>query len=263
MGNNIKRAARARQKKYGESYSTARMRVLATLNEPATPRSDSIEAQISRVLDEYPDLTIFGFRRVGGNGAGAVSRASNPRAFHKERSELLEPVGVRQVERCIEYLALLPKTRSAKPREGRDLPTSYGLKHRVEGWLRSGAGRADEDAYTANGAIIVAALIAGVPIHPEDRRSPNCYIGVQREDVRALQEGKDPREWRKTSKFVKWLFAQADRPDPVGDLAGDCKRDFDFPRRGTLNAIRQYLADYGEHISELLEEARAEYRRTL
>lgn len=53
-----------------------------------------------------------------------------------------------------------------------------------------------------------AALIAGVPIHPENPRSPNCYIGVEPEDVSAL-EGKDPREWRKTTKFVKCLFAQA------------------------------------------------------
>lgn len=130
----------------------------------------------------------------------------------------------------------------------------------VEAWLGA-RGKTDDDRYIGNGAFIVAALVAGFPIHrSEPGRSPNCSVGANRDDVRAVREGKDPREWRKTTAFVKWLFEQAGRGDPVGDLGEDCKSDFKFPRRGNVAELHSYLARYGDHIEEAFEAARREYR---
>lgn len=41
--------------------------------------------------------------------------------------------------------------------------------------------------------------------------------------------------------FTRWLFAQADRDDPVGDLARDAKADPDFPD-GTPGDCLDYLS---------------------
>jgi hypothetical protein len=43
------------------------------------------------------------------------------------------------------------------------------------------------------------------------------------------------------ASFTRWLFAQADRDDPVGDLARDAKADSDFPD-GTPGDCLDYLS---------------------
>ena len=203
---------------------------------------------IQEVLDRHLDLSYFGFR---------IAEAAE---FAEKRAYLFSDDGVRQVEKCLAYLGLVGM---AEPIRGCRTQSSYGLKHEVEAWLTA-AGQVGEDAYVGNGSFIVAALIAGFPTYRSDPgSSPNCTVGVSIEDIRAVRAGKDPREWRNTTAFVKWLFAQAGRSDPVGDLGLDCGRDFSFPRMGSITAVRSYLFRYGSHVQEAFEMARAEYRSLL
>lgn len=254
----FKKLIRARMERTGETYTQARDALLRERDEGVvvvTP--DPLRASIQAVLDAQPDLSYFGFRTRPGRGEDASAAAAE---FAEKRAHLLSADGVQQVGKCLEYLALVRKTRTARPADGRSTPGSYGLKHDVEAWLAA-RGKTDDNGYIGNGAFIVAALVAGFPLHrSEPGRSPNCSVGVNREDVRAVSEGKDPREWRKTTAFVKWLFAQAGRGDPVGDLAGDAKADFKFPRRGNIAELRSYLSFFGEHTEAAFEAARREYR---
>lgn len=254
----FKKLIRARMERTGETYTQARDALLRERDEGVvvvTP--DPLRARIHAILEAQPDLSYFGFRTRPERGEDAAAAAA---AFTEKRAHLLSDDGVQQIAKCVEYLALVRKTRTARPAEGRSVPGSYGLKHEVEAWLGA-RGKTDDDRYIGNGAFIVAALVAGFPIHrSEPGRSPNCSVGVNRDDVRAVSEGKDPREWRKTTAFVKWLFDQAGRGDPVGDLGEDCKGDFKFPRRGKVAELRSYLARYGDHIQEAFEASRREYR---
>jgi uncharacterized protein YozE (UPF0346 family) len=46
--------------------------------------------------------------------------------------------------------------------------------------------------------------------------------------------------------FTEWLLRQADRADPVGDLAGDVTRDPDWPTSGRgLSRFVVYLRNRG------------------
>ena len=258
----LKVAIRARQQRTGERYTTARMHVLAsrehddqhTTGGPQQPLL--LIERIRQVLEAQPDLTYFGFRSERGSGVDKVSRTATPEEFERERGRLLEDDAVQQVVACLEYLDPIHKLRSAKPKDDQHIHGSYGMKHEVEAWQKSRG----TPGYVANGSFIVAAILAGFRIHRVDPGSPNCLVGVNPEDVRATREGKDPREWRKMSEFVKWLLAQAERDDPVGDLAGDCKVDFSFPRRGDAAVVGAYLSRYGEHIREAFAQAVVEYR---
>lgn len=258
----FKKLIRARMERTGETYTQSRDALLRERDEGvAVVTPDPLRASIRVVLDTQPDLSYRGFRTwlVPRGGDLAEKVAKEAADFEQQRAYLLTDDAVQQVEACLAYLALVRKTRTARPKDDSSPPGSYTMKHQVQAW-RTAAGKRDEGAYVANGAFIVAALVAGVPVHREDIRSPNCYVGVNREDVRAVSEGKDPRDWRKTTAFVKWLFDQAGRGDPVGDLAEDCKGDFKFPRRGNVAELRSYLARYGDHIQEAFEAARREYR---
>lgn len=256
----FKREVRARKERTGESYMQSREALLASANGDSPTEPLGIRGQIQAVLNAQPDLSYLGFRTWfprRNNRAEDVAKESAE--FKDNRNYMLSDDVVQQIEACLNYLALVRKTRTAKPKGDSNYPSSYGMKHEVQAWCTA-AGKKDEGAYIANGAFIVAALIAGFPIHREDIQSPNCAVGVEREDTRAVREGKDPREWRKTTTFVKWLFAQAGREDPVGDLARDCKVDFKFPRQGNVTEIRSYLSHYGNHVQEAFAEAHLEYQ---
>jgi hypothetical protein len=68
--------------------------------------------------------------------------------------------------------------------------------------------------------------------------------------------------------FRSWLLEQADRRDPVGDLAGDLVADIDggcLGRRRTPNAILDHIQDQHAPCFDALEafhKAVAEWRRT-
>ena len=59
--------------------------------------------------------------------------------------------------------------------------------------------------------------------------------------------------------FVRWLWKQKDRDDPVGDLVKDAMQDRAFPVEGSVWVIRRYLARYPQ-AAIALETARADYR---
>ncbi len=164
-------------------------------------RSD-LNKRIHDVVGAHPDLAQSGFRCT-----------PDQAEFDKEREQLFSDRTAQQVERCLDYLVLVRKTRSARPKEGRASLSSYQMKHRVEQWQAKG-----DDMYIANGAFIVAALVAGVRIYDGDYDRPNC-------------------------------------------LVEDAQADWNFPRRGNVAAIRQYLSRYGDFVQEAFVEARAEYRR--
>jgi len=48
------------------------------------------------------------------------------------------------------------------------------------------------------------------------------------------------------NSFTRWLLQQADRDDPIGDLASDVTRDPDWPARSkSLNRLLVYLRNRG------------------
>lgn len=155
----IKDAVRARMAVTGETYMQARQHVVAVV------KPEPIAARIGRLLEAHPDLGYFGY----------LCRGDDREKFAEARPWLTS-VGAREVETCLEYLALVGKNQTARRGVG-----SYHLKHRVESWLiQSGRG-----GYVSNGAFIVAALLADVPLR-RDAGTPNCVVGVKLKDVETL-----------------------------------------------------------------------------
>lgn len=62
--------------------------------------------------------------------------------------------------------------------------------------------------------------------------------------------------------FTQWLLSQADRDDPIGDLANDAQRDPRAPVNGSAKTWRGYLARHPGACWQsrlALEDAIAEY----
>lgn len=229
-------------KSWEELIHASEDQLLATFSE----RDDrDLVASIRAVMEQQPHLTIAGFRAPSNHGSDRVDPVRTPEKFHEERARFLGGDGRKQVQRALQYFAKVRSARVTKKSRG-----SYGLKHAAENFAGD---------YVANGALIMAALVRGVPIKRDDERSLNCLVGVNEQDVRALSEGLDPATLQsKPAPFVRWLFAQADRGDPVGDLASDAKSDLHFPR-SSEDAVKTYLQYKGAHIDEALSEALAEF----
>lgn len=49
-------------------------------------------------------------------------------------------------------------------------------------------------------------------------------------------------------RYVRWLWAQAERDDEVGDLARDAQRDPYFPVRGTAREVRLYWRRFAPQV---------------
>lgn len=64
---------------------------------------------------------------------------------------------------------------------------------------------------------------------------------------------------RSMKPFVRWLLAQGDRNDPIGDLAKDARRDRNFPTNGSIAQVRAYLSKYSDYVREAFEDARRDY----
>jgi hypothetical protein len=212
--------------------------------------------QIQAVLDQHPHLTIQGFREPN-LSAWRVEPHRTPEAIREGRAAFFTADGLAQVQAAKAYLDQIKPARVSTAKS----PGSYGLKHHAERWherRRTDGGH----TYVSNGGLIMAALIKGLTIKREDERSPNCLIGVNPREVKALSEGIDPATLRvPASPFVRWLYKQAGREDPVGDLASDAKDDLHFPRGG-LEEVREYLSRYGGHVQDALEDASAEWQRS-
>jgi hypothetical protein len=222
----------------------------------ARDKAPDLARQIQAVLDQQPHLTVHGFWAPN-TSAWRSEPHRSPEAIREGRAEFFGADEIAEVQAAMVYLDQLRPTRISP----RNSPGSYGLKHDAERWHASRRTQATGHTYVSNGALIMAALIKGFAIKREDERSPNCLIGVNPREVQALSEGIDPGTLRvRPSPFVRWLFNQAGREDPVGDLASDAKEDLSFPRGG-LEQVRGYLSHHGEHVMKALKLASAEWRQ--
>ena len=70
--------------------------------------------------------------------------------------------GPREIDDCVEFLALLPRVAQAKR-------GSYGLKHVAEEWA---------GMYVCNGALLIAAYYAGVRVVRCGGKSPNGVLAI-------------------------------------------------------------------------------------
>jgi hypothetical protein len=225
----------------------------------ARDKIPDLSRRVQAVLDQHPYLTSDGFRAPH-PAPSRIEPYPNAIAVRAEREELLTADGLSQVQAAMTYLDQLSPARVSS----RNSPGSYSLKHQAERWHNPERETSREKihVYVANGAFIVAALIKGFAIRREDELSPNCLIGVNPREVQALAEGIDPAALRvRPSPFVRWLFKQAGRKDPVGDLATDAKEDLRFPRGG-IKEVRTYLSHYGQHVMDAMEDASAEWRHS-
>lgn len=139
--------------------------------------SHATEADLKRaadaVLQAHPDLSVYGWH---GNPAVPLDHPLHyattsyevykcaPKARDRERFDMEE---LRTALRFLETFAFRRKTFNKKF-------GSYGLKHRVEVW-----GYAHEMAsYIANGAFILAAMLAGFKYKRSRLSGPNCIFNI-------------------------------------------------------------------------------------
>jgi len=129
---------------------------VATPDRVVSEGRDRIE--ISRVMDDHPRLTTFGFHPRG-----------HPRL--KDRSDMLSSKRVEEYRAARAFIEAMGTTKTVTTTS----PSSYETKHVAERW----AGR-----YISNGMLLVAAVAMGLPILTSNG-SPNAHIGLSR---RALSQ---------------------------------------------------------------------------
>ena len=98
---------------------------------------------------------------------------------YDDKGELIQdamqkPEVMAEIQACMTFLQVVCKPlRSANKGE-----SSYALKHAAERWRGYGCHGAGLNCYVANGSLIAAALICGVPVK-RCTGSPNALIGVR------------------------------------------------------------------------------------
>ena len=208
------------------------------------------------MLDQQADLTISGFWAPNQPGR-PFEEHRTPDRIRRERANFFEKHAFDEIRAAMAYLDQLRPARVSS----RTSPGSYGLKHDAEHWHAAKRQDGDGHVYVANGSLIVAALLKGLSIRRMEVISPNCWIGVSATDVDALRKGIDPARLRaRPSPFVRWLFKQAGRRDPVGDLASDARADLEFPRRAGLDEVREYISRFSSEAMDALDVAATEWR---
>lgn len=132
---------------------------------------DDINGQICVVMEQFPDLSAYGFHFRG------LDDWDDTAKYRRDRAHMVTADFANQVTTCIEAFTA-PRSRRYTWRLDRH--SSYSMKHLVEQWAWES--KRDELArYVSNGAFIVAAAIDGwIPVRLE--RSPNC--GFRREAAR-------------------------------------------------------------------------------
>jgi hypothetical protein len=142
---------------------------------------------LDELLTEFPTLCANGF---GISDSGRTPVAEELRAS-RERLRNAET----EVETAVDFFASCTPT--VTPRCG-----SYWLKHVAEKWGK----RYRSVPYVSNGALIAAALKAGLPVRPFDRgalymagrhSNPNALVAVSRKSVMRLvvEEQRRVRGW--------------------------------------------------------------------
>lgn len=152
---------------YGWSRAVAVMRsaalapVVSTL--PHGPRM--VASDIEAVMQLYP-VTRYGF---GPSDHAVGELQSYQLALQAGQDDLL--ANADECSKALQFLTHVQKRKTNNPRVG----TSYGLKHRAQGFIRSTAG-APSDGYVSNGALICAAVHLG--FEPKHWGSPNVTFNM-------------------------------------------------------------------------------------
>ena len=179
-------------------------------------------ADIDQVLAEHPKLGEWGY-----DHPDARARANLDAARESLRGQVAE------VQAAHDWLLTLHPIA-----EGERWPTSYGLKHDGE--------HSKAIPYVTNGAMIVAAFLAGVSIRLNE--GPNPSIGL------SLTA---PKPQPAPGSFTAWLQQYEDEQHPIGDLARDVRDDDTWPVEGATvddvwpadapayHAYRDYLLRVG------------------
>lgn len=139
-------------------------------------------ADVQSIMGRHPELTHFGIGVYRPNLKTASELAAS---FKKERTSLLGAVA--ECNRAVRFLQYTTKRKTINFNR-----TSYGLKHRVEHYMRS---LPDCDSYyVANGAFICAAIHMGFAFAPVREGSPNvCFNISERSPILEWGKIKDRR----------------------------------------------------------------------
>lgn len=125
------------------------------------------EADIRAVMEKHPELTHYG--RGIFRDHRKMSWEERTAKFNEEREKLSR--AVEECNRAIQFLMHAEKRKTIN--YGR---TSYGLKHRVEHYMKN---RPDvENYYVANGSFICAAVHMGFKFVPASAGSPNVCLNI-------------------------------------------------------------------------------------
>jgi len=188
----FKTLVRSRMERTGETYTQARdAMLLEKTAHPAAEGDATAPSTIDRVravLEQYPDLAYRGFRTGGVLQRDVREKglsdalAAEEAAFASDRACLLTDYAAKEVELCLDYLANL------RPNKHPNV-SSYVLKHAAERWSRRGGG---SGTYVSNGALIVAAILKGLPIKHTPRLlfrlgNINCEFAVSVADMRNME----------------------------------------------------------------------------
>lgn len=138
-------------------------------------------AERERVLAEWPRLN------SGGMGAGGWKKSKDE--LEAARSKLQESGGYEPgIFNTLEFFVTheaYKKSPGSTRRRGyrKETRSSYGWKHVVESYMRrwdkEHSASDSEDRYTANGAFILAALMAGVEMSNPQSYNPTFVIGYK------------------------------------------------------------------------------------
>lgn len=133
---------------------------LTSASRPTMTRAD-----LQKVFENHP-ITRYGY---GPSDDAVRSLGSYQSALQKGQAELLEHMD--ECSKALQFLAHVEMRKTNNPRVG----TSYGLKHRAEGYIRWTLDR-PEIAYVSNGAFICAALHLGFELRTWG--SPNVTFNM-------------------------------------------------------------------------------------
>jgi hypothetical protein len=182
---------------------------------------------LTHLLDQHPRLGIEGYDHP---------HVRHPDALAVSRERLAASLD--EVRTAHAWLHTLHGTRVTA-----DSPSSYSLKKAGE--------HAHGLPYVTNGAMITAALLAGIPIKitPGD---PNPRLGVTLTP---------PRPRPPVGSFAAWLDGCLNDSDLIGDLARDAHHDDTWPLTGDYSTYYEYMSRVGASwpAMEALEQAWTSY----
>lgn len=138
--------------------------------------SRMMPADIQAVMDRYPELTHYG---MGVPTRGVTSAAELTELYARERARLL--AAGEECNKALRYLTHTTKRKTLNTKR-----SSYGLKHRVEYYMKHLP--EVKNYYVANGAFICAAIHAGFEVRPTRHGSPNVHINISEKSPIILWE---------------------------------------------------------------------------